>query len=80
MLAEATFDEHGSSVRAMCLADGGPMRSKYTPERATCHGFKPNTCGVVDDPPDYGKGVRAAYLREEGEDALKAAGEEGGHD
>jgi len=60
-------------MEALCLADGGPMVGKYTGELFSCHGWKANTLGAVDDPPNYGEFVRTAYEREEGPDALKAA-------
>lgn len=63
----------GGPVEAMCLADGGPKQGQYTTERTTCSGWKPGHLGAVDDPPNYGKETQAAYVAEEGTDALRPA-------
>lgn len=47
-------------MKALCLGSG-PMKGEYTTETQTCDGFAKNTLGAVDDPPDYGEAVRAAY-------------------
>ena len=51
-------------VVAMCLGSGA-MKQRYTTERQTCDSFARNTLGAVDDPPDYGEEVRAAYAEQE---------------
>lgn len=48
---------------AMCLG-AGIMKGRYTTARQTCDAFAKNTWGAVDDPPDYGEAVRAAYAEE----------------
>ena len=55
----------GGPVKAMCLADGGPLSSKYTSERQTCTAWKSGHHGAVDDPPNYGEEVRKLYAAEE---------------
>lgn len=60
----AMADEDG--LKALCLNAASPKNGNYTTERMTCPEWKPNTLGAVDDPPDYGASVRAAYEREEG--------------
>lgn len=70
MVAQAI---NGNPLEALCLADGGPKQGEYTTGRFSCSGFKPNDFGAIDDPPNYGEESRAAYLAEEGPDALKAA-------
>lgn len=62
----------GGPVEALCLAEGGPKQGKYTAEHDGCNGFKPNSYGAIDDPPNYGEEVRRLYVEEEGETALKA--------
>ena len=56
-------------IEAMCLGEG-PRKGKYTTERQTCDGWKSGHLGAVDEPPNYGEFVRAAYEAEEG-DALR---------
>lgn len=51
----------GGYVEALCLAPEGPAKGKYTVSTQTCPSFAKNTLGAVDDPPDYGESVRAAY-------------------
>ena len=70
MLAEAVG---GGPVKAMCLAEGGPRTGEYTTGMTTCSGWKENTFGAVDDPPNYGEETRALYTTEEGPDACRAA-------
>lgn len=54
----------GRSVEALCLNSAGPCSGKYVVETQTCDGFARNTFGAVDDPPDYGEEVRAAYAEQ----------------
>jgi hypothetical protein len=63
----------GGPIEALCLCDGGPKRSKFTRATATCEHWASNHLGQVDDPPDHGKAVRAAYAAEElkAEDAVR---------
>jgi hypothetical protein len=51
----------GADVEALCLAPEGPAKGWYTVATQTCPSFAKNTCGAVDDPPDCGEAVRAAY-------------------
>jgi hypothetical protein len=55
-------------IEALCLGDG-PKAQRYTRGNDTCPAWKSNHLGQVDDPPDYGESVRAAYAAEEGHDA-----------
>lgn len=48
-------------VEAMCLAEGGPFKGKYTEGSKTCDAYAKNSCGAVDEPPDYGEAACAAY-------------------
>ena len=52
-------------MTALCLATDGPKNGKFTRERFTCPAWKSNHLGQVDDPPNYGEFVRAAYEAEE---------------
>ena len=54
-------------VEALCLSGSGSRAGKYTTERMTCEAWKSGHLGAVDDPPDYGKEVQAAYEAEEKE-------------
>lgn len=56
----------GGPVQALCLSEGGPFKGKYTSGRQTCDAWKSGHLGAVDDPPDYGEKIRAAYAAEEG--------------
>lgn len=51
----------GGSVEAMCLAPSGAHAGTYVFGNDQCGSFAKNTLGAVDDPPDYGESVRAAY-------------------
>jgi len=55
----------GGPVQAMCLSDNGPRKGKYTSGRQTCEAWKSGHLGAIDDPPNYGEEVRAAYQAEE---------------
>lgn len=55
----------GRPVEAMCLVPVGPKAAKYVAGQDTCEKWKSGHLGAVDDPPDYGEAVRAAYDREE---------------
>jgi hypothetical protein len=55
----------GGVVQALCLAEKGPYSGKYVTGRATCELWKSGHFGAVDDPPNYGEDVRAAYAEEE---------------
>lgn len=48
---------------AMCLGTGG-LKGRYTTARMICDSFAKNTCGAVDDPPNYGEETRAAYAEQ----------------
>jgi hypothetical protein len=50
-------------VVAMCLGEGA-LKGRCTTERQSCDGFARNTLGVVDEPPDYGEEVCAAYAEQ----------------
>ncbi len=52
-------------VQAMCLGDG-VLKSRYTTARQTCKSWKAGHLGAVDEPPNYGEAVRAAYAAEGG--------------
>lgn len=54
-----------ASVEALCLSGDGPLNGKYTTGRMTCAAWKSGHLGAVDQPPDYGEAVRAAYAAEE---------------
>ena len=54
----------GRDVEAMCLNSEGPCSGKYMVGSQTCAKFARNTHGAVDDPPDYGEEVRAAYAEQ----------------
>lgn len=64
MLAQA----HGNGVEAMCLAASGAHAGTYVFGNDSCGSYAKNTAGAVDEPPDYGEAVRAAY---EGQAAMK---------
>jgi len=51
----------GSETKALCLAPSGVANGTYTVAGDHCGAFAKNTLGAVDDPPDYGEAVRAAY-------------------
>ncbi len=68
MLAKA---DGGGPVKAMCLADGGPLSGKYVSARQSCNSWKSGHHGAVDDPPNFGEETRAAYAAEEA--AFRAA-------
>lgn len=53
-----------SPIEALCLGEG-KHRRRYTTGHMTCDGWKDDHFGKVDDPPDYGEAVRAAYAKEE---------------
>lgn len=55
----------GALVEAYCLSGDGPLAGKYTRGRQTCSAWKSGHLGAVDDPPNYGEEVRAAYEAEE---------------
>lgn len=55
----------GGPIEAMCLSDDSPHKGQYTRERQTCEAWKSDHYGKIDDPPDYGERVRAAYAAEE---------------
>lgn len=62
MIAKA----EGAAVMALCLApEPAPLGGQYTSGRMKCDAWKSGHLGVVDDPPDYGEAVRAAYDAEE---------------
>lgn len=61
MIARAVGD---GPVQALCLGDG-KFAGKYVAGRQTCDAWKSGHLGAVDDPPDYGEAVRAAYAEEE---------------
>ena len=58
----------GGPVEAMCLSETGQLSGRYTSGRQTCEAWRSGHLGAVDDPPNYGEEVRAAY------DAEDAAG------
>lgn len=60
MVAQAV----GDHVEALCLGPG-TKRNRYTRDRDTCEAWRSNHLGQVDDPPDYGERVRAAYEAED---------------
>jgi hypothetical protein len=51
-------------TEALCLAKNSPYALQYTTGETTCLAFARNTCGAVDEPPDYGAAARAAYARQ----------------
>ena len=55
----------GGPVKAMCLADGGPLSGKYVTAQRSCTAWKSGHYGAVDDPPNYGAEVRPLYEAEE---------------
>lgn len=55
----------GGPVQALCLADGGKLRGKYTSGRQSCDAWRSGHHGAVDDPPNYGEVSRAMYAAEE---------------
>jgi hypothetical protein len=61
--SEMIAKSEGNGVVALCLGEG-PEKGKYKRGAATCTGFARNTCGAVDDPPDYGEEVRALYAEQ----------------
>lgn len=63
----------GQGVEALCLSDEGPFSGNYVSEWQKCQAWKSGHFGAVDDPPDYGEEVRAAYEAEKA--ALAAASE-----
>jgi hypothetical protein len=52
-------------LKALCLSATSPERHKNTGEHHTCGAWKSNHLGAVDQPPDYGATVQAAYDAEE---------------
>ena len=56
--------EGGGPVQALCLADSGPFKGKYTTARQKCDSWKPGHFGAIDDPPNYGEETRKLYARE----------------
>lgn len=54
----------GADVEALCLSPAGPAKGRYVVGTQTCASFAKNTLGAVDDPPDYGESVRAAYAEQ----------------
>ena len=56
----------GRQLEALCLSESGPCAGKYVMARMTCPDWKSGHLGAVDEPPDYGEDVRAAYAAEEG--------------
>lgn len=48
-------------TEALCLAPSGVAKGTFTTASDTCGSYAKNTLGAVDDPPDYGEAVRAAY-------------------
>jgi hypothetical protein len=68
------YSHGGGPVMALCLGEGGPQKGKYKPPHGSCPGWKKKTeHGAVDEPPDYGETARAAYIAEEGPEAVLAA-------
>lgn len=57
-------------IQALCLADGGPRRGKYTSGRDTCEAWKSGHHGAIDSPPHYGEEVRKLYDEEDEEPAF----------
>lgn len=55
----------GGPVQAMCLGEGA-LKGRYTTGQRTCDGWKSGHLGAIDEPPNYGEAVRAAYAAEEG--------------
>lgn len=53
-------------IKALCLSQGS-RKGIMMPGRGTCEAWKSNHLGQVDDPPNYGEYVRAAYDAEEQE-------------
>jgi hypothetical protein len=62
--AGGAADNPSGDTEAMCLAPAGPNRQKYTTQTTTCAAFAVNSHGAVDEPPNYGEGVRAEYARQ----------------
>lgn len=54
----------GRNVEALCLNSAGPCSGKYMVATQVCDAYAKNTLGAVDDPPDYGEEVRAAYAEQ----------------
>ena len=59
--SEMIAQSNGRAVEALCLNEASPCSGKYMVGSQTCPAFARNTFGAVDDPPDYGKQVRALY-------------------
>lgn len=57
----------GGPMEALCLASkvAGPKAGRFVRANDTCTAWKSGHLGAVDDPPDYGGTVRAAYAAEE---------------
>jgi hypothetical protein len=51
----------GGPIEALCLCDGGLRQGQFTRGTDLCDRWASNHLGQVDDPPDHGEAVRAAY-------------------
>lgn len=63
--SEMIAQVQGNGVTAMCLADEGGNKGRYTAGLMTCGSWKSGHLGAIDDPPNYGEETRAAYAEEE---------------
>lgn len=55
----------GGPMEALCLSGDGPKAGRFVRATSSCSSWKSGHLGAVDEPPNYGEHVRAAYAAEE---------------